>query len=62
MGKVFRKAFSWVVEQDLHGNFRSMLYAFCLFFLVSLTELCCWYGLKDVFVLHNLAEKVVLDY
>ena len=41
MGKVFRKAFRilgldekkgrWVVEQDFHGNFRSMLHGFYLF-------------------------------
>ena len=29
---------------------------------VSLTELCSfWYGLKDLFTLHKLATKVVLD-
>ena len=29
---------------------------------VSLTELCSfWYGLKDLFTLHKLAKKVVLD-
>ena len=29
---------------------------------VSLTELCSfWYGLKDVFTLHKLKEKDVLD-
>ena len=44
--------------------FRSMLHFF--FFLpfspVSLTELCSfWYGLKDLFALHKLADKVVLD-
>ena len=40
VGKVFRKAFNWVVEQDLQGNFRSMLHGFLPFFLMSLTELC----------------------
>ena len=30
--------------------------------LVSLTELCSfWYGLKDLFTLHKLADEVVLD-
>ena len=29
---------------------------------VSLTEFCSfWYGLKDLFTLHKLADKVVLD-
>ena len=42
--------------------FRSMLHGFCLFFLVSLTELFSfWYGLKDLFTLHKLADKVALD-
>ena len=73
MGKVFRKAFRilgldekkgrWVVEQDFHGNFRSMLHGFCPFFPVSLTELCSfWYGLKDLFTLHKLADKIFLDH
>ena len=35
---------------------------FGLFSLVSLTELCLfWYGLKDLFTLHKLADKVVLS-
>ena len=30
---------------------------------VSLTELCSfWYGLKDLFSLHKLTKKVVLDH
>ena len=30
---------------------------------VSLTELCSfWYGFKDLFTLHELADKVILDY
>ena len=38
------------------GNF------FLLLSPVSLTELCSfWYGLKDLFTLHKLADKVVLD-
>ena len=42
--------------------FRSMLHGFCPFSPVSLTELCSfWYGLKDLFTLHKLADKVVLD-
>ena len=42
--------------------FRSMLQGFLLFSPVSLTELCSfWYGLKDLFTLHKLVDKVVLD-
>ena len=41
----------------------TMLHFFGLFSLVSLTELCLfWYGLKDLFTLHKLADKVVLDH
>ena len=41
--------------------FRSMLHGFCPFSPVSLTELCSfWYGLKDLFTLHKLADKIVL--
>ena len=72
MGKVLRKAFRilglgerkgrWVVEQDFHGNFQVHVTWFLPFSLVSLTELCSfWYGLKDLFTLHKLADKVVLD-
>ena len=42
--------------------FRLMLHGFSLLSPVSLTELCSfWYGLKDLFTLHKLADKVVLD-
>ena len=42
--------------------FRSMSHGFLLLSLVSLTELCSfWYGLKDLFTLHKLADKGVLD-
>ena len=41
--------------------FRSMLHGFLPFSLASLTELCSfWYGLKDLFTLPKLADKVVL--
>ena len=41
---------------------RSMLHGFLPFSLVSLTELCSfWYALKDLFTLHKLADKAVLD-
>ena len=72
VGKVFRKAFTilglderkgrWVVQQDFPGNFQVNVTWFLPFSLVSLTELCSfWYGLKDLFTLHKLADKVVLD-
>ena len=69
MGKVFKKAFRilgfdkrkgtcrWVVEQDFHGNFQVNVIFFFPLFSVSLTELCSfWYGLKDLFTLHKLAD------
>ena len=71
MGKVFRKVFRilglderkgrWVVEQDFHGNFHIVF--FLPFSPVSLAELCSfWCGLKDLFTLPKLADKVVLDH
>ena len=43
--------------------FRLMLHGFSLLSPVSLTELCSfWYGLKDLFTLHKLADKIVLDH
>ena len=73
MGKVWRKNFSilglnerkgrWVMEQDFHGDFQVNVTGFLLISPVSLTELCLfWYGLKDLFTLHKLADKVVLDH
>ena len=42
--------------------FMSMSRGFLLLSPVSLTELCSfWYGWKDLFTLHKLAKKVVLD-
>ena len=42
--------------------FRSMTHGFLLLSPVSLNELCSfWYGLKDLFTLHKLADKFVLD-
>ena len=42
--------------------FRSMSHGLLLLSPLSLTELCSfWYGLKDLFTLHKLADKVVLD-
>ena len=72
MGRVFRKAFrilglgerkvgeQW--NKIFMEIFRSMSRGFLLLSPVSLTELCSfWYGLKDLFTLHKLAKKVVLD-
>ena len=43
--------------------FRSMSHGFLLLSPVSLTELCSfWYGLKDLFTLHKLADKIVLGH
>ena len=42
--------------------FGSMLHGFLPLSSEPLTEMCSfWYGLKDLFTLHKLAEKVVLD-
>ena len=42
--------------------YRSILRGFLPFSPVSLTELCSfWCGLKDLFTLHKLADKVGLD-
>ena len=42
--------------------FKSMLHGLLPFSPVSLTESCSfWYGLKDLFTLYKLADKVVLD-
>ena len=42
--------------------FRSILHGFLPFSPESFTELCSfWYALKDLFTLHTLADKVVLD-
>ena len=48
---------------DFNGNFRvNVIFFFFSFSPSSLTELSSlWYGLKDPFTLHKLADKVVLD-
>ena len=39
------------------------MFFFLPFSPVSLAELCSfWYGLKDLFALHKLVDKVVLDH
>ena len=51
-----------VVKQDFTEIFSSMLHGFLPFSLVPLTELSSfWNGLKDLFTLHKLADKVVFD-
>ena len=73
MGKVFRKAFRTLelMKGKVDGKwnkivmqiFWSMLQGFSPFSPVSLTELCSfWYDLKDLFTLHKVADKVVLDH
>ena len=43
--------------------YRSILHVFLAFSPVSLTELCSfWCGLKDLFILHKLSDKVGLDH
>ena len=42
-------------------SFRSMLHDFSLMSLTSeLCSLTFWYGLKDLFTLHKLVDKVIL--
>ena len=48
------------MEQNFHGNFQVNVKWFFAF--LSLTELCLfWNGLKDLFTLRKLVDKVVLD-
>ena len=66
VGNTFKKALRilglderkgrWGVEQDFHGNFQVNVTWFVAFFSGVL------YGLKDLFTLHKLADKVALDY
>ena len=51
------------MEQNFHGNFQvKVKWFFFPFSPVSLTELCLlWNGLKDLFTLRKLVDKVVLD-
>ena len=56
-GKVSRQSNKIFIE-----IYRSILHGFLPFSPVSLTELCSfWYGLKDLFTLHKLADRVGLD-
>ena len=72
MGRVFRKALRILGlvkgKEDGQWNkifmkiYRSILDGFLFFCPVSLIELCSfWNGLKDLFTLHKLADKVGLD-
>ena len=50
------------MEQDFRGDFQVNVTWFLLLSPVSLTELYSFgYGLKDLFTLHKLADKVVFD-
>ena len=61
VGKVFRNALRILGLGQVSGT--RVFFFFFPFSLVSLTELCSfWYGLKDLFTLHKLADKVVLDH
>ena len=54
VGEQWNKIFMEIFTSTSHG--------FLLLSPASLTELCSfWYGLKDLFTLHKLADKVVLD-
>jgi len=49
------------VKQDFHGNSQVNV-MFFLFSLVSSTDLSLfWHGMKDLFTLLELADKVILD-
>ena len=53
---------TFAANENLDKIFRSMLHGFCPFPPVSLTELCSfWYGLKHLFTLQKLADKVAPD-
>ena len=68
-GKAFRivgvdqKKGRWLVKQDFYGNFRVDLNVtwFFAFFFGLHDGIKLWYGLKDLFTLHKLADKIVLD-
>ena len=61
VGTVLRNAFRILGLGEKKGRW-AMEHGFLPFSLVSLTELCSfWYGLKDLFTLHKLADKVGLD-
>ena len=73
VGKVFGKAFRilgvdqkkgrWLMNQDFYGHFRVNLNVtwFFAFFFGLHDWIKLLYGLKDLFTLHKLADKIVLD-
>ena len=72
MGKDFGKTFrmeeldrgKWgrVVNKIFIGSSCQLYISFLAFFLASLTESCLfWYGLKGLFPLQKLADKIILD-
>jgi len=72
VGKVFWKAFSifgldkrkgrWVVEKDFQRRFQVNVTWFFAFFSGLLETCSFWYGLKDLFTLHTLADKLVIGH
>ena len=61
VGEVFGNSFRGKWNKILMEIFGSMLQGFFPFSPLSLTELCLfWYGLKDLFTLHILAEPLKL--
>ena len=58
------RALDWLWRENRGGSVnRLLLHGLLPFSPVSLTELCSfWHGLKDLFTLHKLADKVILDY
>ena len=73
LGKVFGKAFRilgldemnlwyrWIVEEDFNGNVWVKVIWLYFAFFSGLLDCSFWYGLKDLFTLHKLPDKVVLD-
>ena len=71
VGNIFGKAFRifgldkrkgrWVVEKDFQRSFQVNVTWFFAFFSDLLETWSFWYGLKDHFTLHTLADKVVID-
>ena len=54
VGEQWKKIFMEIFSLMSHG--------FLFLSPVSLTDLCSfWYGLKDLFTVHKLEDKVVLD-
>ena len=60
--KIFMDIFRSFSPLRAFLDISAMTRGFLLLSPVSLTELCSfWYGLKDLFTLHKLADKFVPD-